>query len=111
MLQSMGLHKVGHDLVTEQQQISVNSSLKKKHLYILRNSFHNGLALSLFLIPEKATVKSRFSKAVVSLPVLKIPRVKAQRKQESWEESGKKPLTQVFSCSCWVSGPLSCPVD
>ena len=93
VLQSMGLHKVGHDLATEQQQISVNSSLKKKHLYILRNSFHNGLALSLFLsffslflIKKKTTVKSRFSKAVVSLPVLKTPRVKvkAQSKQESW---------------------------
>ena len=46
VLQSMELQKVGHDLVTEQQQISVNSSLKKKHLYILRTSFHNGLALS-----------------------------------------------------------------
>ena len=83
MLQSMGLYKDGHDLVTEQQQqISVNISLKKKHLYILRNSFHNGLACSLFLIKNKATVKSRFSKAVVSLPVLKTPRVKvkAQRK-------------------------------
>ena len=41
MLQSMGLQRVGHDLVTEQQQISVKGFPKIKHCRLgsIKNCF------------------------------------------------------------------------